>query len=513
MKEPKIRVCYIYSLVLTVSTGFWILGYCFAYFNVMTKLLHDQYVYRGADVIEDRDLFNSIVSGLIPFGATFGSIIASPIAAKGRRFSLIVISITFIIGTGISLIFSIYALIIGRLIMGMCVGAYVTVWPLYVSEVTPTSISGTLGAFVQMGAASGILSGFLVSLVMPLPGTPSANTTGMWRIVFGFPSIVAFIQLLLLLFVFRYETPVFYKKIDDIENMEKSRSFIYYFDKVTEESAGIPSTPQIEPDINHNRECLDEELKIADEESIKESKFGQNMTAQQLSLQKTSSQLNAVLNQVKNEAEMNKRWPYHYKMALWVWIILSIFYQATGIDAVIFFSNQIFLNGEEGEGAEFRARIATVFIGSASFTGTVSSVIILRYLKRKTMLQVSEILMTISHILCALFSFLEIQIGVIIFTFTFVYSFNFGFGTVLWVYCSDVLDNFGCAVVGVINMFTTWFMVTFSNFGFKYLTPPGMYILLTIVQIISIIYIWVSVKETFGKTKEERERIYMKKLK
>lgn len=124
------------------------------------------------------------------------------------------------------------------------------------------------------------------------------------------------------------------------------------------------------------------------------------------------------------------------------------------------------------------------------------------------MFQVSEILMTISHIMFAIFSFFEVQLGVVIFTFTFVFSFNFGMGTVLWVYCSDVLDNFGCAVVGVINMSTTWFMVTFSTFGFKYLTPPGMYLLLTVVQIICIIYIWIFVRETFGKTKEEREKIY-----
>jgi len=289
----------------------------------MTKLLHNQYVERGADVIEDRDLFNSIVSGLIPFGATFGSIIASPITAKGRRFSLIVISITFITGTGISLIFSIYALIIGRLIMGLCVGAYVNVCPLYVSEVTPTSISGTLGAFVQMGAASGILSGFLVSLVMPLPDEPGASTTGMWRVVFGFPSIVAGIQLLLLLFVFRYETPVFYRKIGDLENMEKSRAKIYYLDKVAEESEAeelenVPSTPQVEPDADHNRQCLDEELKDEDQEGVEKAKFGENMTIPGSSLERSSSRLNAVPNQLNNEAEKHKRWPTHYKKALWV---------------------------------------------------------------------------------------------------------------------------------------------------------------------------------------------------
>jgi len=54
--------------------------------------------------------------------------------------------------------------------------------------------------------------GFTIAFVVPLPDEPEALTTGIWRLVFVLPALFAFIQLMLFLFVFKHETPLFLLK-------------------------------------------------------------------------------------------------------------------------------------------------------------------------------------------------------------------------------------------------------------------------------------------------------------
>lgn len=121
--ERKINHCYTFSLSITVALGCMLMGVGFSYFNALTKTLYRHYKYHDKLVIENEDLFNSIVSGLIPFGATFGSILIMPFVKYGRWLALVTICITNIVGVGLTMIFNIFMLILGRLIVGMCIGA------------------------------------------------------------------------------------------------------------------------------------------------------------------------------------------------------------------------------------------------------------------------------------------------------------------------------------------------------------------------------------------------------
>ena len=118
MAKSNINYAYVWGVAFTSAIGFWQLGYCFAYFNFFEKILHKRLAQEGNEVIESESLFNSIMSGLIPGGAIFGSILVGFIVGYGRRLSLIIISATFCIGAGITLILHFYSIFIGRLIMG-----------------------------------------------------------------------------------------------------------------------------------------------------------------------------------------------------------------------------------------------------------------------------------------------------------------------------------------------------------------------------------------------------------
>ena len=165
-------------MAITSSLGFFFLGYWFAYFNAFTSLYYFQLSKEGKGVVGSEDLFNSIVSGLIPFGAIFGALAIGPVANFGRRVALIIISVCFTIGVGVTMIFSFYALTIGRFIMGAAAGAFTTISPLMISEISPTSISGTLGSLNQFMCVTGILVANSLAFMVPYKEELDDNNFG-----------------------------------------------------------------------------------------------------------------------------------------------------------------------------------------------------------------------------------------------------------------------------------------------------------------------------------------------
>ena len=214
-------------MAITSSIGFFFLGYWFAYFNAFTSLYHFQLAKEGNEVVKDEDLFNSIISGLIPFGAIFGALAIGPAVNLGRRVALMIITVWFTVGTGITMFFSFYSLAIGRFIMGASAGAFTTVSPLMVNEISPTSISGTLGTLNQFMCVTGILVANSLAFLAPYKENLTNSNFEIWRVVFGFPAFVSFLQLILLLFVFNYDSPKYYQMIGDQELHNEIMSKIY----------------------------------------------------------------------------------------------------------------------------------------------------------------------------------------------------------------------------------------------------------------------------------------------
>ena len=84
---------------------------------------------------------------------------------KLRSFLLISFLLTLVVG-GLILIPNAYVLFVCRLIQGILGGFYLTIIPLYVREITPVEIYGSLGAINQCMAASGCFMGYLVKYVV-----------------------------------------------------------------------------------------------------------------------------------------------------------------------------------------------------------------------------------------------------------------------------------------------------------------------------------------------------------
>lgn len=139
-------------------------------FHIMTPisgaLSAPDYTVFGIMHVSGTVLKELIVSA-VPFGALIGAVISSFASrALGRRGSIITTAFLFFIGTGIAAISkNTDMLIAGRLLMGFAVGLSAMVVPMYLSEVSPPDIRGSVVFLYQMAITMGILFAFIVNYI------------------------------------------------------------------------------------------------------------------------------------------------------------------------------------------------------------------------------------------------------------------------------------------------------------------------------------------------------------
>lgn len=126
-----------------------------------------------------------------PGGAILGGYLAN---IKGRKGALILNSWIFIIG-GIMMTLApnVYWLIPSRFIIGFASGLSSVVVPVYLGEVAPLHLRGTLGTCTQFALVIGIL----VSSMLAFP----LATKSSWRYLFAFTPLLALLQLVVSPFV------------------------------------------------------------------------------------------------------------------------------------------------------------------------------------------------------------------------------------------------------------------------------------------------------------------------
>ena len=126
-------------------------------------------------------------------GAAFGALFSGSISDKiGRKKVIIIADILFTIGAAVmALAPTVQVLMIGRLIIGVGVGAASQIVPLYLSEVAPIQIRGKLVAFnVTMIVFAQFLASILAFLIRPN-----------WRLMLGLAGVPSFLQLIGILFM------------------------------------------------------------------------------------------------------------------------------------------------------------------------------------------------------------------------------------------------------------------------------------------------------------------------
>jgi MFS family permease len=99
---------------------------------------------------------------VLTLGAMFGAIVNGPIADRiSRRWDLLLANVVFLIGSIIqAAAVNIPMIFIGRFIAGLAIGQLSMVVPLYLGELAPPNIRGSLIALQQLGITVGIMIAF-----------------------------------------------------------------------------------------------------------------------------------------------------------------------------------------------------------------------------------------------------------------------------------------------------------------------------------------------------------------
>ncbi|KVI01261.1 General substrate transporter [Cynara cardunculus var. scolymus] len=153
---------------------------------------------------------NSLAEGLVVStclgGAFLGSLFSGYIAdGVGRRRSFQFCALPMIIGACCSATSNnLTGMLLGRFLVGIGLGIGPPVASLYITEVSPPSVRGTYGSFIQISTCLGLMGALLI-------GIPVKSIPGWWRMCFWLSTIPS--TVLALAMVFCAESPHWlYKK-------------------------------------------------------------------------------------------------------------------------------------------------------------------------------------------------------------------------------------------------------------------------------------------------------------
>jgi MFS family permease len=107
-------------------------------------------------------LMKGILTSSLELGAFFGSLTCSPLADRfSRKRTILLGCIIFFVGGLLQAVArSLWVLFVGRTVGGWGVGMLSCLAPLYMSEISPKEIRGSLLALEQFSIVSGVVVGF-----------------------------------------------------------------------------------------------------------------------------------------------------------------------------------------------------------------------------------------------------------------------------------------------------------------------------------------------------------------
>jgi SP family galactose:H+ symporter-like MFS transporter len=136
-----------------------------------------------------------VVSSLL-WGAVFGTLLSGVLSNKmGRRGAILVSAVIFVIGS-IVCAFSPdpHTLVLARFFLGIAIGVASFTAPLYLSEISPQRVRGSMISMYQLMITIGIVIAFLSNTWLGKYATIDGVTGGHWRLMLGIIAVPAAIM-------------------------------------------------------------------------------------------------------------------------------------------------------------------------------------------------------------------------------------------------------------------------------------------------------------------------------
>lgn len=480
---------YLFSIVAVAVLGGLLFGYDTAVISGAEKGL--QAFFLGAKDFVYTDTIHGITSSSALLGCIIGSAISGYFASRlGRKPTLIFAGILFLLSAigsyypesfffsyGVPSLELLVAFNIYRIIGGIGVGLASAICPMYIAEVAPSNLRGTLVSWNQFAIIFGQLVVYFVNFLIlgehtnPIiekigetvyqvhPSSDSWTIQTGWRYMFGSEAIVAAIFSILVCFV--------------------------------------PESPRYLALTGKDEKALCVLTKINGTDTARK-----------------------ILTAIKNSVDVKSERLFSYgMMVIFVGVMLSVFQQAVGINAVLYYAPRIFDSMGMGN-----PMVQTVIMGVVNIIFTLVAVFSVEKIGRKPLLIWGSLGMAVGAAGVALSNIIPVSpIIPVVSIMIYSASFMFSWGPICWVLISEIFPNTIRSAAVAIAVAFQWifnfivsstFVPLYNMEGFGIGIKFGHFFVYALYGIICVVAAWFVyrlVPETKGKSLEDMTKLWEKK--
>lgn len=402
---------------------------------------------------------NEVIVGAAKLGAVVGTILGAAVMSRfGRRIALLFDTVFFVLGPVI-MVASINAvgLVIGRLIVGVGIGASAVVVPAYLGEISPASSRGRIVASYEVMLCLGVVSSALVNSA--LDGVPAA-----WRWMVGAPLMPAVVMLCSVWKI--PESPRWLVTQDKLEEALQVMHKVHTAVVLPEGSHS--STADVEAELLHLWSSVQKE-KYPERDNVCVEMSFNNSTGTQAAMASGNTELDdvplldapGVPQGKKKKSESQSRYgdscivafffavwnvvkDIYYlcqsdeKKTLFIVLWLAFFNQACASTSILNYAPTLFQN--QGMDSTALATLSSASLGLSKLVGVCISFMLIDSLGRRPLLLWGSVGCAMSLILLALSDFLGSVPIIIITMCSFVLFFSLSWAGVFWVILSEVFS-------------------------------------------------------------------------
>lgn len=403
-----------------------------------------------------------VVTSWVTLGALVGALIAGILAdSLGRKRTIVLAGLLFMVGAAVEAFTPNTAiLVLGRFIVGFGVGVASVAAPLYAAELSPAKTRGRMVSTYQLAITIGIFIAYIVD--------DRLAETGDWRLMLGLAIIPG--ALLALIMLTMPESPRWLMKAGRRDDASESITKV------------------------HGPAHADDELDaVADDLAV-----------------------NA------DQASWGEVFSKKLRKPLMVGVGLAVFQQITGINAIIYYANEIF--ADAGFSTPQEQTQATLYaVGLVNVLATLIAVAYVDRFGRRPLLLTGLIGM-IASLAGVGFAFLFFDenatqngpsttgILTVICLVVFIASFAFSLGPVVWTVINEIFPNRVRGRAVAIATAANWGAAFLVSQFFLTLTDAigaaATFWLFALAGVVAFIWIWARVPETKGRTLEEIGEIW-----
>ena len=404
----------------------------------------------------------TISSALV--GCALGGLLAGVLSTwAGRRGGLIIAAVLFLVGSIGSAVpelgfgsighmgpGALWPFILYRILGGVGVGVASMVSPLYIAEISPSAIRGRLVSFNQLAIVGGMLIVYFVNWYIAAQGDDAWLKATGWRLMLASEAVPALIFLALLMFV--------------------------------------PDTPRWFVMRGRNERALAELRRITDEADAQ-----------------------TILADIERTLKVREAPLFSFGTAvIVVGIMLSVFQQLVGINAVLYYAPLMFSNMGASTDS---ALLQTVVVGAANTIFTIVAILTVDRIGRKPLLIIGALIMAVSMIaLGCLFNAKAVGLGTLVAVVAYIAGFALSWGPVVWVLLSEMFPNSIKGFAMAIAVCAQWVANIVVSVTFKVLDGSSVlnalfnhgfaYWIYGAMSLLAALFVMWYVPETKGKTLE-----------